>query len=367
MAPVSISTCSSAPPPISGSGRHSSVEVLETNTSGWICIATSSLDKGQRAGAAGRRRSQPPSPLPGTFRTIPAPTRRWSHRAISGSAARSPTIQSGAAPLSGSGTRSGPNLGLSAGVKDSEAIGSRRISINDLDRRPRPLPNADARRAGEADLPAGAFDGDARPGFGDARPVRAARTQHIGEDGDRVVALEGNEGRRFGQPLAQRRPDSCTEWAEALGQVAQERDRRAVFAQERGPSGELRLPGRSTDHDLGETPVAADSLDDRDCRLWLADQKQEGRRASVDEFVARRRGGERAHVELEDGAAAGSERVPQNAGPRGPVDARLGCYGDSTVARAEEEVCVDLPAAGLGRGEARDPFRWLFGERVENR
>ena len=37
------------------------------------------------------------------------------------------------------------------------------------------------------------------------------------------------------------------------------------------------------------------------------------------------------------------------------------------MARAEEEVRVDLPAVGLRRGEARDPFRRLFGEGVENR
>src|SRR5262249_24335384 len=84
------------------------------------------------------------------------------------------------------------------------------------------------------------------------------------------------------------------------------------------------------------------------------------------EFVAHRRGGERAHVEFDDCAAAWSEVVPQNAGSRCPVDTRLGCYGDSTVARAQEEVYVDLPAVGLRRGEARDPFRWLFGEGVEN-
>src|SRR5262249_52993970 len=60
-----------------------------------------------------------------------------------------------------------------------------------------PLPNADAWRAGELDLPAGAFNCNVRPGFGSARPVRAVRTQHIGEDGDRVVALEGDEGGRF--------------------------------------------------------------------------------------------------------------------------------------------------------------------------
>src|SRR5262245_48733611 len=41
--PVSTSTCSSAPPPISGSACHSSVEMLETKTPGCICIATSSL------------------------------------------------------------------------------------------------------------------------------------------------------------------------------------------------------------------------------------------------------------------------------------------------------------------------------------
>ena len=57
---------------------------------------------------------------------------------------------------------------------------------------------------------------------------------------------------------------------------------------------------------------------------------------------------------------------PADAAPC-PVDARLGGHGDTTVARAEEEVRVDLPAAGLRRGEARDPLRWLFGERVENR
>ncbi|XXY36806.1 hypothetical protein WMF04_39675 [Sorangium sp. So ce260] len=99
---------------------------------------------------------------------------------------------------------------LSAGVKDPKAIGLRRISINDLDWRPSPLPNADAWRAGELDLPAGAFDGDARPGFGGARPVRAVRTQHIGEDGDRVVALEGDEGGRRARP---RRAHLAALWA----------------------------------------------------------------------------------------------------------------------------------------------------------
>ncbi len=179
---------------------------------------------------------------------------------------------------------------LSAGVKDPKAIGVRRIAIDDLDRRPGPLPHADARRAGEPDPPAGAFDGDARPGFGGARPVRAVRTQHIGEDGDRVVALEGDERGRFGQPLAEGRLDPRTEWAEALGQVAQERDRGAVVAQQRRPLGELRLPGRSTDHDLGEALVAADGLDDRHGRLRVADQQQERGRAIVDERVAHGRG-----------------------------------------------------------------------------
>ena len=88
--------------------------------------------------------------------------------------------------------------------------------------------------------------------------ARSARAQHVGEDGDRVVALEGDEGGRFGQPLAQRRLDACAERAEALGQVAQERDRGAVVAQRRRPFGELRLPGRSTDQELGEARVAAD-------------------------------------------------------------------------------------------------------------
>ena len=87
---------------------------------------------------------------------------------------------------------------LSAGVEDPKAIWFRRISVNDLDWRPSPLPNADVWRAGELDLPAGAFNCDARPGFGNAFPVHTVRTQHLGEDGDRVVALEGDEGGRFG-------------------------------------------------------------------------------------------------------------------------------------------------------------------------
>ena len=111
----------------------------------------------------------------------------------------------------------------------------------------------------------------------------------------------------------------------------------------------------------------ADGLDNRHCRLRVADQKKEGCRAIVDEFVAHRRERERAHIEFDDGAAARSKIVPQNAGSRCPIDTLIDCYGNSTVARAEEEVCVDLPAVGLRRGEARDPFRWLFGERVKNR
>src|SRR5690349_3555123 len=82
--------------------------------------------------------------------------------------------------------------------EDPKAIRFRRISINDLNRRPSPLPNADAWRAGEPDLPASAFHRNVRPAFDNARPVRAMRTQHLGEHGDRVVALEGDEGRRFG-------------------------------------------------------------------------------------------------------------------------------------------------------------------------
>ena len=83
-------------------------------------------------------------------------------------------------------------------MKDPEAIRFRRISINDLDRRPSPLPNADAWHAAELDLPAGAVDGNARPGLGDACPVCAVESQQLGEDGDRVIALEGDEGGRVG-------------------------------------------------------------------------------------------------------------------------------------------------------------------------
>ena len=122
-----------------------------------------------------------------------------------------------------------------ARAEDPKAIGLCGIAINDLDWRPSPLPNADAWRAREADLPAGAFDRNARPGLGNARPVRTVQTQHVGEDRDRVVALEGDEGRRLAQPLEQSRLDPYTEWTEAVGQVAQERDSGAVVAQQPQP------------------------------------------------------------------------------------------------------------------------------------
>jgi hypothetical protein len=45
----------------------------------------------------------------------------------------------------------------------------------------------------------------------------------------------------------------------------------------------------------------------------MAREKKEGRRATGDEFVAHSRGGGRAHIEFDDGAAARAEVVPQNA------------------------------------------------------
>src|ERR1700733_15938245 len=151
---------------------------------------------------------------------------------------------------------------LSGGVQNSEAVGFCRIPVHDLGWRPGPLPNADAGRARELDQPAGALDRDTRPGFGDARPVRAVSTQHVGEDRDGVVALERHEGGLFRQPLTEGRLDSRAEWAEALGQVAQERDPGTAVAKRRQPSGELRLPGRCTEQHPGKALVVADRLDD---------------------------------------------------------------------------------------------------------
>src|SRR3954453_8975624 len=75
-------------------------------------------------------------------------------------------------------------------VQDPEAIGLRGIAVDDLDRRPRPLPDPDAGHAREPDRPARALDGHARERRGDTRAVRAVGAQDLGEDGDGVVALE---------------------------------------------------------------------------------------------------------------------------------------------------------------------------------
>ncbi len=98
-------------------------------------------------------------------------------------------------------------------MQDPEAGGVRRVAVGHLDRGPGPLPHADARRPGEPDRPPGALDRDRRPGPGEPGPVGAVRAQHLGEDGDGVVALEGDEGGLLAQPFAQRRPDAGAERA----------------------------------------------------------------------------------------------------------------------------------------------------------
>lgn len=193
------------------------------------------------------------------------------------------------------------------------------------------------------------------------------RAQHLGEDGDGVVALEGDEGGLLAQPLAQRRPDPGAERAEVFGQVAQERDPGAVLAQQRRPVGEFRLPRRSTDQDPGQAPVPADGPDDRHRRVGVAGQEQERGRAVGGQLLADALGGEGAQVEFDEGAAARRDPVPEDAGPGGPVDARVGRHGDPAVARAEKEVGVDGPPVRLCRGDAGDPFGRPVGERVEHR
>lgn len=96
----------------------------------------------------------------------------------------------------------------SPGVQDPKPIRLIRIAINDLNWRPSPLPHTDARRAGELDLPAGAFDGNARPALGNVRAMHAARAQYIGEYDQRVVAFERDEGGRLIQSLAKACLDS---------------------------------------------------------------------------------------------------------------------------------------------------------------
>src|SRR4051812_11419287 len=110
----------------------------------------------------------------------------------------------------------------SAAVQDPKSIGLRRIPVNHLERRPGPLPDADTWHAGESDRPAGAVDGNVPQELRAPRSAPASSPQHIGEDRDRVVALEGDEGGRLAQPLTDGCPDSRSQCAEALGEVAQE-------------------------------------------------------------------------------------------------------------------------------------------------
>jgi hypothetical protein len=189
--------------------------------------------------------------------------------------------------------------------------------------------------------------------------------QDLGEDGDGVVALEGDEGRRAGQALAECGVDLDAERGEGFGKVAQERDPGAVGAEVAGPFGELGLAGGRADEDAGQARVGADGLDDRHGRLRGADEKQEGCRAVVDEGIAER--GDRGDADLDESGAARAETVAQDAGAGFPVDRRLGCDGDAGVARGEEEVGVDLPAVGLGGGDAGDPVGRVVGEGVEDR
>ena len=96
----------------------------------------------------------------------------------------------------------------SRGAKDTEVTGFLGVASYYLDWGPSPLPNADPRRAAELDLPAGPFDGYVRPGVGDARRICAAVSQQLGENDNRVVALEGHERGRFSEHPTEGRLDS---------------------------------------------------------------------------------------------------------------------------------------------------------------
>ncbi|MEV4101714.1 hypothetical protein AB0J42_15760 [Nonomuraea sp. NPDC049649] len=113
----------------------------------------------------------------------------------------------------------------------------------------------------------------------------------MGTQHGRVIPLEGDERGLLAQPFTQSRLDTDAARAEALGQVAQERNPGAIAAQGRHPSRELRLSGRSTDHHIREAPVAADGLDDRHRRLRVTGQEKQGRRAALGDLVAKVREG----------------------------------------------------------------------------
>ncbi|CAM5672817.1 hypothetical protein STENM327S_05404 [Streptomyces tendae] len=177
-------------------------------------------------------------------------------------------------------------------------------------------------------------------------------------------ALEGDDGGRPAQPLAQGGPA-----ARRVDRGAREGSGGTAPRSPVAP-GDVdqreRPVARPRRSDVGQAPVAAHGPHDRHGRLGQAGQHEQGGRASVDECVAQGRGGRLPHVDVDDGAAAWSEAVAQDAGAGRPVEARLGGDGDAAVAGGEEEVREGPPAVGLRRGETRDPGRRLFGERVEH-
>lgn len=89
---------------------------------------------------------------------------------------------------------------LRAASENAEPAGVGRVAVGHLDRRPRPLPQAGSRDPGEPNLAAAAFDDDARPRLRDSSTLSAMSTKHLNKYGDRVVALERHERRRFAAP-----------------------------------------------------------------------------------------------------------------------------------------------------------------------
>ena len=227
---------------------------------------------------------------------------------------------------------------VGAGVPDPEAVGVGRVAVDDLDRGPRPLPPPDARGLGEPDRPAGAVDREAGPGRDDLLGLRAVGAQHVGEDGDGVVALEGDEGRWLGQPLAQLRLDPRAEGdpGARAGSAGTGRSAPSAPSEEAHPlsSG---CPAGAPIRTSPRRGSGADGLHDRHRRLRVADQEQQGRRAVVDEPVAGGRWGRGACVELGQGAAVRGECSAQDAGPGRPVGAGLGGHRDPAVARARRK------------------------------
>src|SRR5438105_1569657 len=93
--------------------------------------------------------------------------------------------------------------------------------------------------------------------------------------------------------------DAQSERVEPLGEITQERYPGSVATEQLRPFGKLRLAGRGTDQNVGETTIVANGSYNSHPWFGVPDQQKDGGRAALNKRVTHGCGAEHAHIEFD--------------------------------------------------------------------